>query len=137
MHSSTTQNTKNLKKSGYPSIDECISKLGQVHVRVSRICLPKICLSGVGYLSQYQKKFQKTKQPFPFCEGHLSKEISIFKGCPLLCTRRIIKTHVWRGPDLDLQTVIYFFIVFCVITCHSWLSHFHKVFLLFLAEYLR
>ena len=47
MHSSTFIMAKNLKKSGYPSKDECISKLGYIHVKASRICHPKICLSDI------------------------------------------------------------------------------------------
>lgn len=47
---------KILKKPGYPSTDECISKVGYIHVKVSRICYPKICLSGIRLFSLMKKK---------------------------------------------------------------------------------
>ena len=39
------------KKSGYPSIDENISKVGYFHDKMSRICHPNICLSGIKIIS--------------------------------------------------------------------------------------
>ncbi len=56
MHNSTFIMAKNLKKSGYPSKDECISKLGYIHVKASRICHPKICLSGKRIIGLLGKK---------------------------------------------------------------------------------
>ena len=39
------------KKSGYPSIHGSISKVGYIHDKMSRICHPKICLSGIRIIS--------------------------------------------------------------------------------------
>ena len=68
---------KILKKPGYPSTYECICKVGYIHVKVSRICHPKICLSGMRIIQSIEKKkkeeSQKTKKWLLFYEGHLQK----------------------------------------------------------------
>ena len=104
---------KILKKTGYPSTEECISKVGYNHVKVSRICHPKICLSGIRIVQSNEKKpkqnrnLRKLRSDWPFVKDIYKRQISYLRAYPL-CTRnrRIIKTqrtYQWRGPDLNLQ----------------------------------
>ena len=81
---------KNLNKSGYPSIDECTSKVGYIHVRANRIYHPKICLSGIRDISVSLKKKKKNRNlrklygDSSVVKDIYNREISIFKGCPSL-----------------------------------------------------
>ena len=54
---------KNLKKSGYPSLDDCTSKVEYIHIKASRIHHANICLSGIRIISiSFKKrKIEKTE----------------------------------------------------------------------------
>lgn len=102
---------KILKKTGYPSTDECISKVGYIHIKVSRICHPKIRLSGIRIIQSNEKKKNtgiSEKEVIALLWRTFTKEKSPYLRAYPLCTRnrRIIKTqrtYQWRGPDLNLQ----------------------------------
>lgn len=78
--------TKNLKKSGRASVDECISKLGYLHGMVT-ICCPKLCLLDIKlyelitFKKQTQKNHWKPSDVTLLWENcTFIREFSMFKG---------------------------------------------------------